>query len=202
LPSRKAPPRVPGRQKVPRIRRGEAGKILERCEGLLASACASLSNLQQLGFASLLNRLDEDILQLSLQPDSWGERTRARLMSAILPVLVKDERSPLTNADEIAHISSIVMHCFLLELGQRKQHIQVVFPIDPNDPSSLFRLCVGSSHPTHSVNNGQLLQLGSHLGEELVGLCYFGDQESRARVEAELSLRVEIPPSASPHTKQ
>jgi hypothetical protein len=36
MPGRKAPPRVPGRQKVPRIRRAEAGKILERCEGLFS----------------------------------------------------------------------------------------------------------------------------------------------------------------------
>jgi hypothetical protein len=203
MPGRKTRLRVPDRQRVPRIRPAEARKILQRCEGLLAPSGDLLSNLRQLSFASLLSRLDEDILQLSLQPGSWGERTRARLISAILPSLGESERDQqILSVDEIAHTSNILMPCFLLELGRRKQHIQIEFPADPTHPNSRFRLSVGSSHPTHSLNNEQLLHLVSLLGEELVGLCYFGDQESRARVEAELSLSVEMPPSASPQMKQ
>jgi hypothetical protein len=40
-----------------------------------------MPNLRTAGIAELFGRFDDRLLQLAIQPDSWGERTRARLMS-------------------------------------------------------------------------------------------------------------------------
>jgi hypothetical protein len=108
-------------------------------------------------------------------------------MSGIAPALQGDvSEQHAVNIDDIAHCANIVMPCFLLELGRRNQHVQIEFPVDPTDSSARFKLSVGKSYPVHSINNEQLVRLASSIGEELVGLCYFGDQQSRDSVGAEL----------------
>jgi hypothetical protein len=77
-------------------------------------------------------------------------------------------------------------HCFLLELGRRRRHIEIEFPADPCDSGARFRLRAGPSCPVYSINGKQLVRLVAESGEELVGLCYFGDQRSRENVEAQL----------------
>jgi hypothetical protein len=42
---------------------------------------------------------------------------------------------------------------------------------------------VGPSSPNHSISSDELLRLIAEAGEELVGLCYFGDQQSREGIE-------------------
>ena len=81
------------------------------------------------------------------------------------------------------------MTCFLLELGRRRQHIEIEFPANPCDSSARFALRAGPSHPIHSVTGKQLVRLEAETGEELVGLCYFGDQQSRESIEAQLALK-------------
>jgi hypothetical protein len=39
----------------------------------------------------------------------------------------------------------------------------------------------------HSLTTDRLLRLVNDAGEALVGLCYFGDQESRERIETQLN---------------
>jgi hypothetical protein len=187
MPDDKTRTRKASRHRVPRIAGRRAAKILEECDDLLRQSSDLLSNLRRLGFGALLNVLSQNILQLALQPDSWGERLRARLMSDIAPALQGDmSELHAVNIDDIAHCANIVVPCFLLELGRRNQHIQVEFPSDPTNSSTRFKLRAGKSYPLHSINNEQLVRLASSIGEELVGLCYFGDQQSRESIEAEL----------------
>jgi hypothetical protein len=68
-----------------------------------------------------------------------------------------------------------------------RQHIEIEFPHDPCDSGARFALRAGPSCPVHSVNSEQLVRLVAEAGEELVGLCYFGDQRSRERIEAQLT---------------
>jgi hypothetical protein len=70
-----------------------------------------------------------------------------------------------------------------------RQHIEIEFPADPCDSGARFRLRVGPAHPLHSINNAQVAGLVAEAGEELVGLCYFGDQHSRETIEAQLALK-------------
>jgi hypothetical protein len=187
MPDDKTRTRNPSKKEVPRIAGRRAARILEECDDLLRHSSDLLSNLRRVGFGALLNALSPDILQLALQPDSWGERLRARLMSDIAPALQGDMSEQLAvNVDDIAHCANIVMPCFLLELGRRNQHIDAEFPSDPTDSSARFTIRVGKSYLVHSVNNERLVRLVSNVGEELVGLCYFGDQQSRDSIEAEL----------------
>lgn len=175
-------------QRVPRMGGRQATNILDECDNLLLHSSDLLANLPRIGFAALLSVMSEDILRLALQPDSWGERLRARLMSDVAPALQGDAaRRHAVNIDDIAHCANIVMPCFLLELGRRKQHIQIEFPSDPTDSSARFKLSASKSYPVHSINNEQLVRLASRNGEALVGLCYFGDQRSRKSIEAKLS---------------
>lgn len=190
MPDDKTRTRKASTQRVPRIAGRQAAKILQECDTLMRHSSDLLSNLRRLGFGALLNALSQDILQLALQPDSWGERLRARLMSDIAPALQGDMSGQhAVNVADIAHCANIVMPCFLLELGRRKQHIQIEFPSDPTDSSARFRLSAGKSYPVHSINNEQLVRLASRIGEQLVGLCYFGDQQSRDSIEAELKAK-------------
>src|ERR1700690_3049857 len=129
------------RQRVPRIAGRQAAKILEECDNLLRHSSDLLSNLRRIGFGALLNALSQDVQQLALQPDSWGERLRARLMSDIALALQGDEsKQHAVHVDDIAQCANIVTPCFLLELGRRKQHIQIEFPSDPTDSSTRFKL--------------------------------------------------------------
>ena len=95
---------------------------------------------------------------------------------------------PAESADvkEIVDISNVVMPCLLLELGRRKRHIAAEFPRDPCEPEAHFGLGVAVSAPLHSVTSEQIKRLVTDFGEDLVGLCYFGDQQSREVIETEL----------------
>ena len=89
--------------------------------------------------------------------------------------------------EEITEISNIVIPCFLLELGRRRRHIEIEFPVNPSASAARFGLRTGPSHPTYCISSEQLIRLVAATGEELVGLCYFGDQESREHIEAQLA---------------
>ena len=188
MPGDKIRPSKVSKQEIPRIKGKAAAKILGQCDDLLRSNL--LVDLPRFGFAALLNALSKDILQLALQPDSWGKRTKARLMSEIVPALQGDiSKQHAISLADIAHCTNIVVPCLLLELGRRNQHIKIEFPPDPTDSSARFKLCAGKSCQFHSINNERLVRLASSHGEDLVGLCYFGDQRSRDSIEAVLSTR-------------
>jgi hypothetical protein len=170
------------RQKIPRIGSTEAARIFEQCQRLLESSSDSVENLRQDEFAQFLAPLHEQILELAVQPDSWGERTRGRLIAVVFARL---RRIPAEQASvyEIAHVSNVVVPCFLLELGRRRRHVEIEFPVDPCDPAARFGLRVGPSSPNHFISSDELIRLVAEAGEELVGLCYFGDQQSREGIE-------------------
>lgn len=181
---------VLGKQRIPRISAKKAAGILKQFDQFLANSKQVLADLPRVGFAQFLALLSEDILRLAIQPDAWGERARARLISDIVPALQGNmaERHGVS-IEDIAYCSNIVMPCLLLELGRRKRHIEIEFPPDPTDSSARFKMCAGQPYPFHSITNQQVLRLVSQCGEELVGLCYFGDQKSRGWIEAELESR-------------
>lgn len=176
------------RQKIPRIGAKEAAQVFAQCEHLLDSSTSSVGNLRHVGFAQFLAPLHEQILELAVQPDAWGERTRARLISEVFARLrgIPVEK---VSVEEIVQVSNVVVPCFLLELGRRRQHIEINFPSDPCDSTARFVLRAGPSCPIHSICSEQLAQLVGEAGEELVGLCYFGDQRSRENIEARLALK-------------
>ena len=174
------------KQKIPRIEQEAAEQILAQLEQLLEGSGNLVGNLRTAGFPAFLRQLEERTLQLAVQPDSWGERVRARLVAAIVAGL-KGIPAESLNVREIVGISNVVLPCFLLELGRRKQHIEIEFAKDPCNPDFRFQLGVGRPHATHTITSEQLSQLVTKAGEELVGLCYFGDQQSRERIDAELS---------------
>ncbi len=176
------------RQKIPRIGPEEAARVFAQCEHLLDSPAVLVENLQQAGFARFLAPLHEQILELAVQPDSWGERTRARLISEVFTGL-KGIPAEYASVEEIAQVGNVVVPCFLLELGRRRQHIEIEFPADPCDSAARFGLRAGPSCPVYSINSEQLLRLVAESGEELVGLCYFGDQRSREHIESQLALK-------------
>lgn len=176
------------RQKIPRIEAEEAELIYARCDQLVESPGGPLGSLRTIGFGKFLSQVEEQILRLAVQPDSWGERTRARLISEILTGLtsVPAAASPV---EEIAQISNVLIPCFLLELGRRNHHVQMEFPRDPCQSDARFAMRTGITHPTHTLTKQQLIHLVTEAGEELVGLCYFGDQESRAAIETRLAFK-------------
>jgi hypothetical protein len=174
------------RQKIPRIGPDEAARVFTQCEHLLDRSPVFVENLRQAGFARFLAPLHEQILELAVQPDPWGERTRARLISELFAGL-KGIPAEAASVDEIAQVANVVVPCFLLELGRRRQHIEIEFPADPCDSAARFALRSGPSCPIYSINGEQLLRLVAESGEELVGLCYFGDQRSRENIEARLA---------------
>ena len=174
------------RQKIPRIGPDEAARVFTQCEHLLDRSPVFVENLRQAGFTRFLAPLHEQILELAVQPDSWGERTRARLISELFAGL-KGIPAEAASVDEIAQVANVVVPCFLLELGRRRQHIEIEFPADPCDSAARFALRSGPSCPIYSINGEQLLRLVAESGEELVGLCYFGDQRSRENIEARLA---------------
>jgi hypothetical protein len=97
-------------------------------------------------------------LALAAQPDSWGERTRARLISYILADL-RGRPVETVGVEEIARVSNLVVPCFLLELGRRKQHIEIEFPENPCDSSARVEFRAGPSRPRYSIDSDQLLRL-------------------------------------------
>jgi len=181
MPDPTARNRIRDKQQIPRIDRGKAAQIFARLEQLTESP----EKLTWRSFGQFLGELEEPILQLAIQPDSWGERTRARLVSFIMDM--RGIPAEPANVAEIVDISNVVMPCFLLELGRRKQHIAVEFPLDPCHPAACFKLSVSASHPLHSISSEKIARLATEVGEYLVGLCYFGDSKCRDGIEAELN---------------
>jgi hypothetical protein len=115
MPDHKSRTRKASRRTVPRIGGRQAAKILEECDNLLISSSDLLAGLRRIGFGALLSALSLDILQLALQPDSWGERLRARLMSDIVPALQGDmSEQNAVSVDDVTHCANIVVPCFLL----------------------------------------------------------------------------------------
>lgn len=186
---RKAHSRAASRQQIPRIRPAEAERILQEIEHLLDKSQALLVDLSSIGIAELLRRLDDSMLQLAIQPDDSGERTRARLMSAIVPALCSE---PVPGIEDFVRITNIMLPCLLLELGRRNRHIEVEFPADPAGPDAQFRISFGGSHP-HILNAQQVVELVATAGEEVVGVCYFGDEPSRRRIEESLTRKQSRP---------
>ncbi|HEV2398071.1 MAG TPA: hypothetical protein VGS27_14080 [Candidatus Sulfotelmatobacter sp.] len=186
MPDTETGDRGRNKQKIPRIGPKEAARVFAQCEQLLDSSPVFAENLRETSFARFLAPLHEDILKLAVQPDSWGERTRARLISEVFALL---RGIPAENArvEEIVQVSNVVVPCFLLELGRRRQHIEIDFPSDPCESDARFGLRAGASCPVYSINSKQLVRLVAEAGEELVGLCYFGDQRSRENIEAQLA---------------
>jgi hypothetical protein len=178
-------------QKIPRIGPEEAARVFAQCEHLLDSSPVFVENLRQVGFARFMAPLHEDILKLAVQPDSWGERTRARLISELFAGL-KGIPAEDARVEEVVQFSNVVVPCFLLELGRRGQQIEIEFPNDPCDSAARFALRAGPFYPVHSVNSEQLVRLVAEAGEELVGLCYFGDQRSREHIETQLTFESPI----------
>jgi len=174
------------RQKIPRIGPEEAARVFAQCEHLLEGAPVLVENLRQVGFARFLAPLHDQILELAVQPDSWGERTRARLISELFAGL-KGIPAEDAKVEEIVKVSNVLVPCFLLELGRRRQHIEIEFPTNPCDSAARFRIRAGLSCPIHSISSEQLVRLVTEAGEELVGLCYFGDQRSCEHIEAQLA---------------
>jgi len=72
---------------------------------------------------------------------------------------------------EIVQVSNVVVPVFLLELGRRRQHIEIEFPANPCDSAARFALRAGPSYPVHSVNSEQLVRLVAEAGEELVAFA-------------------------------
>ncbi|HSZ62093.1 MAG TPA: hypothetical protein VK828_09855 [Terriglobales bacterium] len=89
--------------------------------------------------------------------------------------------------EEVVQVSNVVVPCFLLELGRRRQHIEIEFPKNPCDSGARFEFRAGPSRPVYSIDREQLVRLVTEAGEELVGLCYFGDQPSRKHIESHLA---------------
>lgn len=177
----------PAKQRIPRISGKKAAEVLKDCDKTLTSSQEILANISRVGFAQLLAILSDDILRLAVQPDDWGERARARLMSDIAPALQGDvDRNLGVSVEDIVHCASIVMPCLLLELGRRLGHIGIEFPADPTNSMARFKFSAGTGYPTHSIDNQQLLFLSAKYGPDFVGLCYFGGQQSRTAIEQAL----------------
>lgn len=64
----------PGTAQV--IEAKEAARVFAQCEHLLDSSSVFVENLRQLGFARFLAPRNEQILELAVQPDSWGEHNQ------------------------------------------------------------------------------------------------------------------------------
>ncbi len=194
MPDTKAGNRRRDEQQIPRIASNEAERIFARCEHQLGNFDALCRNLSQAGFSRFLAQFDEKILELAVQPDSWGERTRARLISEVFTGF-RGSTAEDASVEEIAELSNIVMPCVLLELGRRRRHIEIEFPANPCDSAARFGIRAGPPHPMYSISSEQLVRFVAQTGEELVGLCYFGDQQSRENIEAQLALQGATPDS-------
>jgi hypothetical protein len=116
MAGRKAERRVRSKRRIPHIPPSDASLILERCEQILEGSRELLANLRSIGIAELFARLDDSVLQLAIQPDSWGERTRARLMSDLAPALCAPLRpGSAVNIEDVVRVTNAVTPCLLLE---------------------------------------------------------------------------------------
>ena len=86
---------------------------------LLDSSSVFVENLRQMGFARFLAPLNEQILELAVQPDSCGERSRARLISYVFAGL-RGIPAESATVEEIVQVSNVVVPCFLLAAGTAK----------------------------------------------------------------------------------
>ncbi len=187
MAGRKAERRARPKPQIPRILPSDASAILERCGQILEGSRELLANLRNVGIAEFFARLDDSVLQLAIQPDSWGERTRARLMSHLAPALWATlSPGSALNIEDIVRVTNAVAPCLLLELGRRKGHIQVEFPRNPAEQNASFRLSVSPSAPLRTITADAISNVVDNAGEALVGLCYFGDDESRDIVETQI----------------
>ena len=169
MAGRKAKRRVRSQPEIPRILPSEASAILERCEHILEGSGELLGNLRSVGIAELFAHLDDSVLQLAIQPDSWGERTSARLMSDLAPALcVMMSAGSAPNVEDVARITNAVTPCLLLELGRRRGHIQVEFPQNPAGPTASFRLSVSPSVPLRTITAEKISKVVDQVGEALV----------------------------------
>ena len=184
----KAHCRADPQREIPRIGPAEAALIQRDIEHLLDDSQAFLSNLRSTGIAELLRRLDDKMLRLAIQPDDSGERARARLMSGIVPALCAEATTQMARVEEFVRITNVMLPCLLLELGRRKNHIQVEFPAEPSSPAARFKISLGGS-TSHTLSAQQVVDLVATVGEELVGVCYFGDEQNRRRIEKVLADR-------------
>jgi hypothetical protein len=91
--------------------------------------------------------------------------------------------------EEIVQVSNVVVPCILLDLGRGRHHIEIEFPDNPCDFGARFEFRAGPSRRVYSIDRERLVRLVARGGEELVGLCYFGDQRSRENIEALLALK-------------
>ena len=186
MPDLTAENRMRNKQTIPRIEPKDAARIFTKFEPLVEASSDLMIGLRRDGFEGFLSKLEQQVLELAVQPDSWGERTKARLVSAIMSGL-KGIQAESADVKEIVDVSNVVMPSLLLELGRRKGHIAAEFPRDPCEPGVHFGLGVAVSDPMHSVTSEQIMRLVTDFGEDLVGLCYFGDQRSRKVIETELN---------------
>jgi hypothetical protein len=192
MAQRKAHRRAAPPQQIPRILPAEAVRILHDIEHLLDNSKALLADLSSVGIAELLRRLNDRMLQLAIQPDDSGERTRARLMSAIVPALLLKTAEQMSRVEDFVRFTNVMLPCLLLELGRRKRHIEVELPADPAAPDAQFRISFGGSH-SHILSAQQVVELVTTVGEELVGVCYFGDELNRKRIEEALTSKQSRP---------
>ena len=187
MAGRKAERRARPKPQISRILPSDASAIFKRCEQILEDSRELLGNLPSVGIAELFAHLDDAVLQLAIQPDSWGERTRARLMSDLAPALCATlSPGSALNIEDIVRVTNAITPCLLLELGRRKGHIQVEFPRNPAEQNASFRLSVSPSVPLRTLTADKMSKIVDEVGEALVGLCYFGDDESRDIVEIQL----------------
>lgn len=186
MPDLTAKVRMRNKQSIPRIEPKNAARIFAKLERLMDDSGELVAKLRSDGFGQFLSELEESVLELAVQPDSWGERTKARLVSGIMSGL-KGMRAESARVQEIVDVSNVVMPCFLLELGRRKGHIVAEFPRDPCEREVHFGLGVAPSAAMHPVTSEQIMRLVTEFGEDLVGLCYFGDRQSRDVIDAELN---------------
>jgi hypothetical protein len=186
MPDFTAKVRMRNKRSIPRIEPKDAARIFAKLERLMDDSGELAAKLRRDGFGQFLNELEEPVLELAVQPDSWGERTKARLVSGIMSGL-KGMRAECARVQEIVDVSNVVMPCFLLELGRRKGHVAAEFPKDPCEREAHFGLGVALSRPMHSVTSEQIIRLVTEFGADLVGLCYFGDRQSRDVIEADLN---------------
>jgi len=56
-------------------------------------------------------------------------------------------------------VSNVVVPCFLLELGRRRQHIEIECPDNPCDSGARFEFRAGPSRPVYSIDRERLVRL-------------------------------------------
>lgn len=108
-------------------------------------------------------------------------------MSELVPALCTTMTpGSALNIEVVVDITNVVTPSLLLELGRRKGYIQVGFPLNPAEQDASFRLSVSPSVPLRTLTADKMSKVIHEVGVALVGLCYFGDDQSREIVKAQL----------------